>query len=242
MFLAKRRLWIASASCLMVCQTLFAAGSSSSSHGSSQPPGAQPLHSPVQKNEKKSVIPLTLHPKELLPIMAKPFGMPGVVGFVNEKWEGNDYLGYLTSNISVSIEILKGENVPNVDQAALESEAREVLSKENLTPQAEVVEGPPLPFFHVLLIVYPVEKDKYVIFAAGRLFEQIQVMRKNFSPAGYWQGITWENQDIVPATTKDLDTQLKETTVKLVKAFVDRYRQYNPINPDSKRPPTGETE
>lgn len=232
MFLS-RHVWIATTSSFFVCSALFSAGTSSSDQGSSTPTSAKPFHLPTHGKEEK-LPPVILHPKKLLPLMAKPFGMPGVVGFVNNKWEGNDYLGYLTSHIGISIEIVKGENVPNIDQTKLEASANEIFTKGDLTPQADVPEGPPLPFLHVLIFIYPIEKDRYVIFANGRLFEQIQVMRKNFSPAGYWQGITWENQDIVTATDKELETQLKSTIDKLVKAFADRYRQFNPTNPDSK--------
>jgi len=192
---------------------------------------------PTKESSAHAFKPLT---KPMLPVMSKPFGMPGVVGWQNGKWSGNDYLGFLSNNISISVEVLKAEGAPPTDESALEGRAREILSKENLTPQADVAEGPPLPFFHVLIIIYPVDKDKFVIFANGRLFEQIQVLRKHFKPAGYWQGITWENQDVMFATTADFDATVKDISDKLVKSFVARYRQYNPTNPDEPKGVLGE--
>lgn len=198
--------------------------------GSSAPattPAKEKPPAPVPHKEPATTSPFT--PKQTLPPMTKPFGMPGVIGIQHGKWAGTDYLGYLSANIGVDVEILKGENTPVLpDAATLTSRAGAILSKENLTPQAEVTEGPPLPFLHILLIVYPVDKDKFVVFGTCRLFEQIQVMRKNFSPAGFWQGITWENQDINLTTTEQLDAQIKSTVDKLVTAFVERYRIYNP--------------
>lgn len=166
--------------------------------------------------------------KPELPAMTKPFGMPGVIGLQNGKWEGTDYLGYLSNNIGIDVEILKTEAVPQVsDAASIESRIADIFSRENIVPRADVKEGPPLPFLHVLLIVYPVDKDRYAIFGNGRLFEQIQVIRKDFIPAGYWQGITWENQDISLTNGQQLDSHLKELADKLATSFAKRYRQYN---------------
>lgn len=201
---------------------------------SSTPTTVKKTELPPPKKEVQGT-PFKPLPKPSLPVMAKPFGMPGVVGWQNGKWEGSDYLGYLSSNISISVEILKGENVPNtsIDEGALESRIREIFTKESLNPQAVVTEGPPLPFLHVLILVYALDKEKFVIFASARLFEQIDVKRTNFTPAGYWQGITWEHQEILTAAPQDLDTQLKSIADKIAKDFTDRYRQYNPTNPEA---------
>lgn len=178
-------------------------------------------------------------PRQPLPQMIKPFGMPGVIGVQNGKWAGTDFLGYVSSHISIDVEILKGENTPSIpDVKTLTEQASAILTKENLVPKADAFEGPLLPFLHILLIVYPVDKDKFVVFGTCRLFEQIQVMRKNFSPAGFWQGITWENQDINLTTAEHLNDQIKSTVDKLVRAFVERYRIYNPLyeSPPSPNP------
>lgn len=172
--------------------------------------------------------------KSLLPKMEKPFGMPGVVGFQNDKWVGTDYLGYVSDHIGIDVEILKSDSIKNVISTNdLTAIASDILKKDNLIPRVEVLEGPPLPFLHILIIVYPVESDRYVVFGTCRLFEQIQVMRKNFSPAGYWQGITWENQDMNLTSTDQLDAQIKSVVDKLVSAFVVRYRIYNPQKDES---------
>ena len=174
------------------------------------------------------------------PPMTKEFDMPGVVGLQNGRWEGTDYLGFLDSNIGLDIEVLKGENaVALPDNAVLLDIVSKAFVAGGLNPHAIVAEGPPLPFLHFLLIVYPVEKDRYVIFGSCRLFEEIEVVRKNFNPAGYWQAITWESQDVVWTRGDQLDEKLKALMDKLSKLFVERYRTYNP-NPEKPGAAAGE--
>lgn len=164
--------------------------------------------------------------------MEKPFGMPGVTGWENGKWHGNDYLGFLTSNIGITVEVLETENVPKIDEAPIVAAVKEIFAKEGLTPKAEVEEGPPVPFFQLLIIVYPADVARYVIFTNGRLFESIDVKRVDFVPKGYWQGITWETQDIAMAKEKDLGKAIMDSAEKVAKNFVKRYREFNPTNPD----------
>lgn len=194
---------------------------------STKPTSSKPNETPPPK---KDTAPKPYRPlqKPELPPMLKPFGMPGVIGLQNGKWEGTDYLGYLSNNIGVSVEITKAENVPNIiGEDAVARRISEIFTKENITPSANVVEGPPLPFFHVLMLIYPIDKDRYVIVGSGRLFEQIQVIRKEFVPGGFWQGITWENQDIALASGPQLDAQIQVVGEKLATSFASRYRQYN---------------
>lgn len=182
------------------------------------PPSKEPAPQPVRQ----------LPQRPLLPPMAKPFGMPGVVAYQNGKWEGSDFLTFLSNDIAVNVEIVRGENVPqNLDLSGIESKLADSFRKENINPTAEVVEGPPLPFFQVLVFIYPISADKFVILANGRLFEQVQVMRKNFAQAGYWQAITWEIQDTVTSSAQQLDFQVKMLVEKTGTAFAVRYRQYN---------------
>lgn len=180
--------------------------------------------------QKQEVAPPPFVPlqKPVLPPMTKPFGMPGVVGLQNNQWAGTDYLGYLSNHITVDVEILKGQDVPAVPEAAvLENRVKTLLTKEDITPQSEQIEGPPLPFLHILLIIYPAEKDRFVIFGASRLFEQVQVMRKNFRPAGYWQAITWESQDVRLASTEQLNAEVISLVDALATAFAKRFKQYH---------------
>lgn len=171
-----------------------------------------------------------IHPleKPVLPPMVKPFNLPGVIGLQEGKWVGVDYLGFLTDHIGVDVEVLKPDSLQNpVDENELQSIVTKAFEAESITPRSDAMEGPPLPFLHVLVTIFPIDKDKFVVVGNTRLFEQLQVVRKDFIPAGYWQGITWENQDVVLAKASDLNGKVKEIVEKLAKAFATRYRQYN---------------
>lgn len=214
-------------SLLGACAVAEAATSTSNLPGSS-PSKIPPVTYPSKPAEPTHVPPPAPLPKPVIPPMEKPFGMPGVVGLRDGKWEGTDYLGHLSKNITVDIEVLKGDQTPvNIDTSALQSAISSLLKNEGIVPHSALNEGPPLPFLHVLVIIYPIEKDKFVVFTTCRLFEEIQVVRKEFKPAGYWQGITWENQDIVIATGEQLAAQVKTSTETLIKAFLERYKLYN---------------
>lgn len=222
--------------CISFIHVLYltaAYGSSGSSLPGNAPVKIPPVVYPPKPAQAPTVKPPPPLPRPVVPPMEKPFGMPGVVGLHDGKWEGTDYLGHLSKNISIDIEVLKGDKSPvNVDTSSLNSAISTLLKNEGLIPHAVVKEGPPLPFLHILVIIYPIEKDKFVVFTTCRLFEEIQVVRKDFKPAGHWQAITWENQDILVSTFEQLPAQVKSSTEALVKAFIERYHLYNKENID----------
>jgi hypothetical protein len=202
----------------------FCAYSSTSSQQPMPPFPTAPSEAPSQVSATPPISPLK---KEPLPIMQKPFGMPGVVGVVDKKWENSDYLGYLSHNIPVTVELLLGKNVPPVDPQSIEKALTTALQKGNILNQPESREGPIFPFIHFLVVVYAAEDNRFVVFTSFRLFEQVIVVRKRFSPAGFWQGITWENQDVTLTDSKLLQTQINSMADKLATLFVSRYQEYN---------------
>lgn len=193
-------------------------------------PSQQTTPSQPQPSGKIQPAPYRSKPlvKKELPPMTKPFGMPGVIGLQNGRWVGTDYLGFLSNDIGISVEIIKSENIEQISSPdAIEGLLAGIFEKENINPRSDVVEGPPLPFLQVLILVYQLDKDLYVVFGNGRLFEQIQVIRKNFIPSGFWQGITWENQDVAFSNRQQLDSQIRMVAEKIATNFATRYRQYN---------------
>lgn len=222
---------------LFICIAIiyaFHPASAVSASGNTGLPGSVPskippvVYPPKPAAQPPTVQPAPLPPKHAVPSMEKPFGMPGVVGLREGKWEGTDYLGHLSKNITVDVEVLKSDNTPvSVDISPLRTAIETLLKNDGLIPHAEVAEGPPLPFLHILVIIYPVDKDKFVVFTTCRLFEEIQVVRKDFKPGGFWQGITWENQDISLSSFDQLVPQVKSSTQALIKAFIERYKLYN---------------
>lgn len=230
MIVTAKRLTLLSFGVAFILNTAPAAAATTSAPPSYGPPSSTQLPQIRQKpaeNQAKP-IPHPPLPRPVLPPMPKPFGMPGVVGLVKDKWEGTDYLGYLSDKIDLDVEVLKTADVPSLpDSISIEQGVAHIFTKYDITPHAEMEEGPPLPFLHILLFVYPVDIDKFVIFGNSRLFEKIKVERKDFVPVGYWQGITWENQDVSLSNSAQLNDKLRQMADKLAESFAKRFRQYN---------------
>lgn len=217
---------------LTVASTLCATTTSTPTTGS--PPSTSINTTPSQNTPPPPAPiphPFKQLPKEAKPPMGEPFGMPGVVGYQNNRWSGSDYLGHLSDHIAIDVEILKGEGVPDVPSPAeIKGKIASILQSNEIIPNSSAEEGPPLPFIHILLFVYPTGNDTFVVFGAERLFEQIDVKRKNFQAAGYWQGITWETQNVILVPGNQLNAQMITLAETLTKEFVKRYRSYNPFN------------
>jgi len=167
-------------------------------------------------------------PKVPLPTDLKVFEMPGAVLIKNGQWQGVDYLGHISNQITVDVEIIKGDNTPEVQKDPLVSYARKLLNSVDIIRQLNQRERPPMPLLHLLLVVYPVDKDRLVIFGNCRLFEEVQVMRTDFISSGFWQAITWESLDVSTSSATELPTHLKDVVEKLVSGFIERYQLYNP--------------
>lgn len=198
-----------------------------SSSGSSFPESALPAFpkSPEEKAPEKFVLPPVK--KTHLPVMSQPLGLPGVLGVVNNQWENSDYLGYLSPNLAITVELLLGKDVPKIDPGAIQKAIGKALQKQFIIPVSDVKEGPILPFLHYLVVVYPIENSKFVVFTNLRLFEEINVVRKRFTPAGVWQGITWENQDVNITTGNTLQTDIETMADKQATIFATRFYEYN---------------
>jgi hypothetical protein len=203
---------------------------------SPKPYSAKPqLQAPVPKKEEVPKYKPKRPIRPELPPMGKPFGMPGIVGFENGRWQGTDYLGYLPNSINVDVELARNANVPEISSAgSLNNLVARIFEKENINSQ----EGAsPLPFFHILVLIYPIEKDRFAILGSGRLFEQIQVLRPNFIPQGIWQGITWETEDTAMATgTQELNSQVQALVERIATTFAQRFNQYRESIPQQNWP------
>lgn len=163
------------------------------------------------------------------PTDLKIFEMPGAVILNNNQWQGVDYLGHLSNRITVDVEIIQSQKIPEIPaKDILVSYARKLLNSGDIVRQLNPAEGPPIPLLHILLVVYPIDKDRFVIFGNCRLFEHVDVLRKNFIPSGYWQAITWESLDVSLSSAPQLAENLREVVDKLVNGFIERYHMYNP--------------
>jgi hypothetical protein len=96
-----------------------------------------------------------------------------------------------------------------------------------------------LPFLHILILVYAIPRNAYLVFCAARLFEEVKVVREKFAPTGDWQAITWETQELVVAQKDKALAQIQDLVDDVTTAFVTRYRAYNPLPPEFALPPGG---
>lgn len=151
------------------------------------------------------------------------YSFPGLVAKVAGRWVGSDYLYDLPPNIGVLVEIVKPESVKlKVGIAQITEQTEGIFARRGINPQAEAsFYHPPLPFFHILVLFYPSEEG-YVAAVSGRLFEQVTLPRLKFVPAGTWQAITWEKQELIITSPAQFDEQLLKITREIARAFVNR--------------------
>jgi hypothetical protein len=161
---------------------------------------------------------------------------PGIVANRDGRWVGSDHLYNLTSKIDIVVEFFTPPNVVlPVTKEAIKTTITEIFKKARITPPAEVsYDKPPLPFFHMLIMVYPIEKG-YVAYCEGRLFEKIELERVKPDEQTAMQGITWESQNLIISSKEDLANQLIKSVEEIATAFADRYRFYEDIRMEIQR-------
>lgn len=155
---------------------------------------------------------------------------PGIVANRNGSWVGSDHLYNLTDKIDIVVEIFKPESVDiPITNGMIRERVAEIFKNGGITPIAEVSEeGPPLPFFHVLVMIYPLDKG-YVAFCEGRLFEKVNIDRIRLDEQTLLQGITWESQNLILSPKRELESQLNKSIEDLAETFVERYNFYENI-------------
>lgn len=155
---------------------------------------------------------------------------PGIVAFREGRWVGSDHLYNITDRIDIAVEINKPPKVVlPVTEAMIRSRIADIFKKAKIHPVADSLPGkPPLPFFHVLLMIYPIEKG-YVAYCEGRLLEQIKVDRVRLDEQTVMQGITWETENLIIIPSDELTDQLYSIVDDIANTFVERYQFYESI-------------
>lgn len=155
---------------------------------------------------------------------------PGIVAQRNGRWVGSDHLYNLTDKIEIVAEIFKPRNTEvDITEEMIRSKVSDIFRDGGIKTMAEVKPGqPPLPFFHILVMIYPIEKG-YVCYTEGRLFEKVNLDRVILDELTALQGITWESQNLILAPQAELKTQMMESVEEIAKTFVDRFQFYEDI-------------
>lgn len=153
---------------------------------------------------------------------------PGVVANLNGLWQGGDQLLNLPKEVSLSISILKPNELSvNLSEEILHTEAQELFSKNGLSTKALTSPNtPPLPFFHVEVWVYPIERG-FVTFCQARLFESVTLSRFHLEANTAFQAITWEKQLLQIVPSSQLTTSLSSSLNELITSYIDRYFIFN---------------
>lgn len=152
---------------------------------------------------------------------------PGILVFLNGKWEGSDHLLNITNNIGVYVSIIKPENeILDISEDQIKKQVESIFNKANIRPQTLAAEGkPPLPAFEIEVFVYPIERG-YAACCDGRLFESVILDRFKMDPNMAFQAITWEQQHLIVSPKALFSEQLTKTVQDIAASFTDRFQAY----------------
>lgn len=168
---------------------------------------------------------------------------PGMVALHQRLWVGSDYLFYVPANIGVVIELIADKQIKNdegkviLEEIKLKKAAEAIFQKVGINPQSYSVENTaPLPFFHILIMMYHVD-NKVFVSIAGRLFEEVMPARLDLdAPVGTFQAITWEKNEILIVSTPQAPEQIEAMVSDIATTFVNRYRFFAELELDENSP------
>jgi hypothetical protein len=154
---------------------------------------------------------------------------PGLVRQYLGQWVGSDYLFNMSANIGVVVEIVAPSDIPNTtfNTDEIKQNVSEIFANGGINPYAEAfLEQPPLPFFHIIILVAQVE-ESYVFSISGRFFEAAKIPRLNFKKPGKAQVITWEKQELVTTSQSRFSEQLILSAREIADFFIQRINYFN---------------
>ncbi|MBA2728235.1 MAG: hypothetical protein H0U49_08715 [Parachlamydiaceae bacterium] len=152
---------------------------------------------------------------------------PGLLTRMNGRWIGSQYLYDIPQNIGIVLEVIKpGIKQIDIDTGSLRNATSLLFSKANINPESLAIgEDPPLPFFHILILVYP-DEDKVVAAISGRFIEKVKISRLDFNIPGTTQAITWEKLDLIITSALQFPDQLQETVLEIATTFIRRVQYF----------------
>lgn len=160
------------------------------------------------------------------------YNFPGVATLYEGKWIGSENLYNLDVNIGVNVEVIKPSGISiSLNEELLKNLVNNLLKSGRLDPRPSLLPSnpsenisSPLPFLHVLVMVYPIEKG-FAAICAVRLFEEVRMERINVDKEFKWQVITWEKQELIIASPEQLNELVGKVVADMVVAFVERFKQ-----------------
>jgi hypothetical protein len=152
---------------------------------------------------------------------------PGALIFRDGRWDGGDHLFNLPINIGVFVEIIRPqEDNLTLTEGQIQRIVETIFSSGGIVTQTLITpQQPPLPFFQIQILLYPINKG-YVTCCDGRLFESVALKRIIFDPAMAFQAITWEKQTLLVAPTEAIIPQIEKSVAEIAQAFLERFQSY----------------
>lgn len=155
---------------------------------------------------------------------------PGILVFLNGKWEGSDHLLNISQNIGVYVTIVKPEaETLGITQEQLQKKVEGLFTQGGIKPVILTAQGqPPLPAFEIEIFIYPVEQG-YAACCSGRLFESVTLNRFKMDPGMAFQAITWEKQTLIVGPKSTFADQLSQIVESIASSFIERYQAYEKL-------------
>lgn len=168
---------------------------------------------------------------------------PGMVALTKRLWVGSDYLFYVPSSIGVVIELIADKQIRNdegkvlVEEEKLKKIVENIFRNGGITPQSYSVENAaPLPFFHILIMMYHVD-NKVFASVSGRLFEEALPARLDLdAPVGTFQAITWEKNELLIVSKLQAPEQFEAMLTNIATTFVNGYHEFTELELDAISP------
>lgn len=232
-----RHIWLAAAYLCLLCMSL----------GAMPPPIQQPGNQNLPTPPKPSTLPKTpLPPKQPSPITQTPtqtpktgaplesvFSSPGIAALQGGQWVGRENLFNLSPDIGVFFEILSASSDKIlISKQPLHDKVDHLLKGAGLTPHPIFGGQAPLPFYHILIMLHPIEKG-YVAYCGCRLIESVQIKRVLLQPDIQFQAITWERQEMIVSPIDQLQDQVEKAIDAMTAAFADLAKSHKPTGTGS---------
>lgn len=187
---------------------------------------------PSKPGDKKSETQFPDGPTKAPQYAYRPtFIQPGILTLRGGGFVGVDHLFNVSRNIPVVVELEKSDSVIlELTKEKIQAIVEKAFQAQGISTTVLPSEGPALPFFHVLIMVIPAG-DGISAFCAGRLFEKVELDRVRLPLGVYFQGITWEYQNLIFTSKGESEGEIETAVNEVVQQFLKRYQYYKNLTP-----------
>lgn len=165
------------------------------------------------------------------------YAQPGTLIYKDGDWIGTVNLFNLSSTIEVAVDIIMppGDEELSISSKRLLAKIKDLLSTANISTSIPITaDRPPLPFFHMQILIYPLGNG-YAASCEGRLFEEITLRRVALELGTVLQGITWQKQILVVADLQQAVSKIEKAALEIVSIFIEQYQYYAKVKKASEK-------